>query len=416
MVINKLKKENKTVWYISKYANIKKFGSETRQTSFCKEFIKNGFDVKLITSNSSHLFKTLPNFKGRYYEHKEEGVDVIWVNTLKYIKANSVKRILSWIWFELFVILFPLLKKHKKPDIVIASSLSLLSVLSGSFFKFFYKSKFIFEVRDIWPQSLVDLKGLSTKNPMILFLSFIEKLGYQYADEIVGTMPGLHLHVEEKIGGNSKVHFIPQGVSLNFYRDKQEDVPLDYIKQYIPKNKFIVTYAGTLGVANALNYIVDAAKILSNQKTNIHFLLVGAGAEETKLKEQVETLNLKNITFAPRVEKTQVQSVLKESDLLLASVRNEKVYEFGISLNKFIDYMYAKKPIICMFSGYPSMINEANCGEFTPSEDANSLVKVLLKYQLHKQEYLDELGLNGYNFLVENRNFKMLAKRYMELF
>lgn len=406
----------KTVWYISKYANIKKFGSETRQTSFCKEFHKNGFDVRLITSNSSHLFETLPNFKGRYYEHKEDGVDVVWVNTFRYIKANSVKRIISWIWFELFVILLPLFKNYKKPDVVIASSLSILSVLSGSFFKCFYKSKFILEIRDIWPQSLVDLRGISTKNPLIIFLSFIEKIGYKYADEIVGTMPGLHLHVEEIIGKNSKVHFIPQGVSLNFYKDKQETVPLEYIKQYIPKNKFIITYAGTLGVANALNYIVDTARILNTEKTNIHFLFLGTGAEEAKLKEQVATFNINNITFAPRVAKNQVQSILKVSDLLIASVRNEKVYEFGISLNKFIDYMYAKKPIICMFSGYPSMINEACCGEFTPSENPEVLADVLVKYANMSQEQLNVVGNNGYDFLVKKRNFDVLSEQYMELF
>ena len=161
---------------------------------------------------------------------------------------------------------------------------------------------------------------------------------------------------------------------------------------------------------------MDTARILNNEKTNIHFLFVGSGAEEAKLKEQVATFNINNITFAPRVAKNQVQSILKVSDLLIASVRNEKVYEFGISLNKFIDYMYAKKPIVCMFSGYPSMINEANCGEFTPSENPQALADVLVKYASMPKEQLDELGMNGYNFLVEKRNFDVLSEQYMELF
>ena len=132
--------KKKCVWYISKYANITKYGAETRQASFCKEFSKKDYDVKLITSNSSHLYSTLPKIKGRYFIDKSEEFDVIWVNTPQYTKTTSIKRIIGWVWFEFFVILLPFLKKHQKPDVVIASSLSLMSVCSGCFFKFFYKS------------------------------------------------------------------------------------------------------------------------------------------------------------------------------------------------------------------------------------------------------------------------------------
>ena len=405
---------NKVVWYVSKYANTKKFGAETRQSAFCKEFASKGYEVKLITSNSSHLYSSLPMFKGKYFEDRSDNFDVVWVNTPQYKKATSIKRILGWLWFEFFVILLPFRKKYNKPDVVIASSLSIMSVISGSFFKCFYRSKFIFEVRDIWPQTLIDLKEISKKHPLILFLSFIEKLGYKYADEIVGTMPGLSVHVENVIGKNEKVHFIPQGISLDFYQEEQESVSPEYIARYIPKDKFIVTYAGTMGVANALGYLIEAARILDNKNNKIHFVFVGSGREEEYLKLQANGLS--NLTFAPKVSKAQVQSVLSRSDILLASVRNEKVYQFGISLNKFIDYMFARKPIVCMFSGYPSMVNEANCGEFTPSENPAALVECLLKYENMPKKRLNKLGENGYKFLVEKRNFDVLSEQYLELF
>ncbi|MCP4325908.1 MAG: glycosyltransferase family 4 protein [Psychromonas sp.] len=404
----------KVVWYISKYANIQQFGAETRQASFCKEFSENGYDVRLVLSNSSHLFPKLPEIKGRYLCQKNDGYDVTWVNTLKYKNATSILRLISWLWFEFFVILLPFIKGYKKPDVVIASSLSIMSVISGSFFKLFFKSKFIFEVRDIWPQSLVDLKGLSKKHPLIMLLGWLEKIGYKYADEIVGTMPGLKKHVESVIGSCNKVHFIPQGVSLDFYQDKQEEVSRKYIADYFPENKFIVTYAGTLGVANALSYIVEAAKVLSEENTNIHFVFIGDGREEDNLKLQADGVS--NLTFAPRVKKEQVQSILSASNLLVASVNNEKVYQSGISLNKFIDYMFAKKPIVCMFSGYPSMINEANCGEFTPSEDPVLFANCLLRYEAMSKDELSKLGQNGYDFLVQKRNFDVLSQQYMGLF
>lgn len=405
---------NKVVWYISKYANTKKFGAETRQSAFCKEFANKGYEVKLITSNSSHLYSSLPKFKGKYFEERSDNFDVVWVNTPQYKKATSIKRILGWLWFEFFVILLPFRKKYNQPDVVIASSLSIMSVISGCFFKYFYKSKFIFEIRDIWPQTLIDLKGMSTKHPLIIFLSLIEKFGYKYADEIVGTMPGLSEHVEKVIGRNKKVHFIPQGVSLDFYQKDQESVSSEYIDKYLPKGKFIVTYTGTMGVANALSYIVEAARILDRKNNNIHFVFVGDGREKDKLQQQAKGLS--NLTFAPKVSKNQVQSLLIMSDVLLASVQDEKVYQFGISLNKFIDYMFAKKPIVCMFSGFPSMINEANCGKFTPAENSEIFAYTLLKYALMERFELDKLGNNGYKFLVEKRSFDVLSDQYIRIF
>lgn len=402
----------KKIWYISKYANIKKFGVDTRQASFCHGFAKQGHEVRLITSNSSHLYENLPDFKGIYLNSRNEGFRVTWVNTLKYSKSTSIKRILSWLWFDFFVLLMAFNKKYEKPDIVIVSSLSLFTVLTGCFYKKFYKSKLIFEVRDIWPQTLIDLKGFTSKNPLVFLLSKIERLGYRYSDSIVGTMPGLKLHVENEVGLGSKVYCIPQGVCLDFYKNNQQNLSAQYIDKYIPKDKFIVTYTGTFGEANALEYIVDAAKELRGIE-NIHFLLVGDGSLKEYLIELAQGLD--NITFAPKVAKEQVQYLLNKSDLLIASVRDEKIYKYGISLNKFIDYMYARKPIVCMYSGYPSMINEAKCGEFTPAGNVKLFAEKIQKYQLMNHLEREGLGDNGYNFLVSERSFELLCKKYLEI-
>ena len=403
------------IWYISKYANIKEYGADTRQASFCKKFAKAGLNVRLITSDSSHLYNSLPKLSSRYMDIENDGYRVTWVNTLKYSNATSIKRFLSWFWFEFFVLTMAFRKRYEKPDVVIASSLSILSVLSGCFYKRFYRAKFIFEVRDIWPQTLIDLKGINHRHPLVWFLSKIEKLGYRYSDVIVGTMPGLHKHVETVVGLGSKVKFIPQGVDLSFYADEQQCVKTDYLERYFPENKFIVTYAGTLGVAYSLDYIISAARTLNNAgNSKIHFSFLGNGLEKERLQKL--SCDLPNVSFAPRVPKSKVLSVLQSSDLLLHSFKMEKVFEFGISPNKFVDYMYAKKPIVCMFSGYPSMLNEANCGEFIPSENSQLLVDTLIKYSEMDKKELAILGENGYEFLVKSRNFEVLSSQYMELF
>lgn len=403
----------KNIWYISKYANIKKYGADTRQANFCSEFAKAEYNVRLITSNSSHLYNYLPKFKSRYLDMRDNGFNVTWVNTLKYSNATSIKRILSWLWFEFFVLMMAFHKKYEKPDVVIVSSLSLFTVLTGCFYRRFYKAKFIFEVRDIWPQTLIDLKGFSSKHPLIWFLRKIERLGYKHSDAIVGTMPGLKLHVENEVGLGSKVHCIPQGVSLDFYKNNQESLSQQYSDEFIPKDKFIVTYTGTFGQANALEYIVEAAKLLK-YSNKIHFLLVGDGYLKEDLVDSAKELS--NVTFAPKIAKEQVQYLLSLSDLLVASVRDEKIYKYGMSLNKFIDYMYAKKPIVCMYSGYPSMINEAKCGEFTPAENSSLFAKTIQRYASMKQSERTLIGQNGYNFLINERDFQTLCKKYKDLF
>lgn len=402
------------LWYISKYANIKPFGADTRQSMLCKQFAKAGMDVRLLLSNSSHLYDSLPTFNARYLDHKHDGFDVTWVNTPKYDKATSIKRLLGWLYFEVMVMWSLIGKRYPKPDVVIASSLSLFSIISGAFIKKFFGAKLVFEVRDIWPQTLMDLKGLSSKHPLVMVLGGMEKFAYKYADEIVGTMPGLDTHVKNVVKTDCRITCIPQGVDLSFYSDHQEDIGEDYRVSYIPSDKFIVTYAGTFGSANSLDRIIDAAKLIESQGyQNIHFLFVGDGYLKQDLLRHAKGSS--NITFAPKVKKSQVQSVLAASDVLVAAVRDEPIYKYGLSLNKFIDYMYAAKPIVAMYSGYPSMINEANCGQFTPANDPAAFAHAILDLYGKPTDELRMIGQRGHQFVVTQREMSVVANKYMEL-
>ena len=140
-------------------------------------------------------------------------------------------------------------------------------------------------------------------------------------------------------------------------------------------------------------------------------------AEETNENwpNQRNEQNLKNITFAPVLNKDQVQNVLSMSDLLVSSVRDESLYNYGMSPNKFIDYMYAKKPVVCLFSGYQSMLNEADCGEFIASEDSVALANSIEKYLSLEASEISRIGNNGYKFLLEKRNYDFLSEKYLKL-
>jgi glycosyltransferase involved in cell wall biosynthesis len=146
---------------------------------------------------------------------------------------------------------------------------------------------------------------------------------------------------------------------------------------------------------------------------DIHFVIVGDGYLKEFFKTQ--NLDLKNITFAPSVQKASVQSILLHADILYFAVHKSSLLKFGQSLNKLIDYMMAGKPIVASYSGYPSMINESGCGSYVPAEDPASLVNEIKRYFSMSAEQRNSIGVKGRAWLLENRSYKKLASEYISI-
>jgi glycosyltransferase involved in cell wall biosynthesis len=337
------------------------------------------------------------------------GVKAIWLNIIKSKSSSGINRIIGWFLFDLKLLL--LRKKFlSKPDVIIVSSLSLTTVLPGLILSKLYKSKFVFEVRDIWPMSVIELGGYSKYNPFIIYLTWLEKLGYRNANLIVGTMPNLieHVHVNYKI--KNKIITIPQGVSLNFYEQFSESIEQEFLDKYIPKEKFIVCYTGTMNVNNPINDLIKAARILKD-RNDIYFMLIGSGNRRSFLME--ESKDLPNIVFPPLIKKSKVLSLLRYVDVCYDAC-NSELAKFGLSRNKWIDYMYASKPIICSCDGFRSMINEANCGSFVKFNDVEKLSEKLLEFASYPKEKIKSMGYRGKDFLIHNRTFDKLADIYLK--
>ena len=397
------------IWYISKYASPLKYGFASRHFYLSREFGQKGNKTTIITSDSNHLVN-FPDFDKRYNLEIIDGVDTWFIRTKKYNGAHSFGRILSWFDFE-----WKLLKWNKKgldkPDVIIVSSLSIFTILSGLIFRRKYSAKLVFEIRDIWPLTITEVAGTSNYHPFILLLSWVEKLGYRKSNIVVGTLPNLKEHVNNILKDKREVYSIPQGVDVELF---QNPVGLseEYNNKYIPKNKFIVGYAGTIGKSNALDTLVNVAEKLKDND-EIHFLLVGDGDYREELMERSSELD--NVTFAPKVKKAQVQSVIKYCDVLYDSVIDSKLYDYGLSRNKWIDYMFAGKPMLVSFKGFKSMINEAGNGYFVQPENEKELMdKIIELYHLPNEE-LKEMGQRGKNWLLENRTFDKLAEKYLKI-
>src|SRR5690606_17947641 len=160
-------------------------------------------------------------------------------------------------------------------------------------------------------------------------------LGYRKADQIVGTMPNLGEHVRDVLGVEKTTYCIPMGISPEAASAAHAPLPHGYAEEYVPSGKFIVAYSGTVGITNALDVFFDCAQRLAHD-SGIHFLVLGDGALREHFIKKYG--HLPNLTFAPRVEKNQVQSVLDRCDLLFFSVYPSRVWSYGQSLNKVIDY------------------------------------------------------------------------------
>lgn len=398
------------IWYISKYvAPPNTVSAGGRGYLLMREFARLGYQGVIITSDSNQLAE-VPLVKNAYLIQEVEGIQLCWVRTLKYTVAKSMRRMLSWIDFEFRLLRLPK-DKFPRPDVVVVSSLSLLTVLNGLILRWRYKCRLVFEVRDIWPLTITEEGGFGNFNPLVLGLGLIEKAGYRYSDAIVGTMPNLGEHVCNVLGYSKTTHCIPMGVE-DVALSSVEDLPIDYAKKYIPTGKFIVAHAGTIGITNALETMLECAESMVGV-LNVHFLIVGEG--DLREHYQKKYAHLSNLTFAPRVPKSMVQSVLSRCDLLYFSVHVSTVWKYGQSLNKVIDYMLAGKPVVASYTGYPSMINEARSGTFVPAGDTEALRQEVHRYAAMKPSEREAIGKRGREWLLKNRGYEMLASSYLPI-
>ena len=401
---------SKTIWYVTKYFSPKTANSPGGRGWFLvDEMQRAGYQVVVISSDSNNLVD-LPVLKDRVTLQDANGVKIVWLKTMKYTVAKSSRRILSWFHFEWNLFWFEK-SQLPRPDVVIVSSLSLLTIINGLLMRLEYKSRMVFEVRDIWPLTIVVEGGFSNNNLFVKGLAWLERLAYRKSDAIVGTMPNLAAHVRNELGCERPVFCVPMGVSQDHMSDVAE-LPADYVDHYLSSNKFKVVHAGTVGITNALDVFFKAARAM-REHADIEFVIVGDGALKQSYQNQYG--DLPNLVFAPKVPRNMVQTVLEKGDLLYFSVHDSKVWDYGQSLNKVVDYMLAAKPVVASYNGYPSMINESGCGVFVPANDVDALVTAILDMKVRSQVEREQLGARGREWLLQNRNYSKLASDYLAI-
>ena len=402
---------SKNIWIINEYAGTPYHGMTFRHYYLAKELVRLGYKVTIFTSSFSHYkLKQHLEVKNTFTKENIDGIDFIWVRMPNYRAPKSLGRIRNWFLFAFKLLFIPFLKLEK-PDSILVSSLPLHPIVSGKYLSNKYKAKLIFEVRDIWPLSAIELGGYSPKNPFIKHLQWLEDFAYKKADAVVTVLANAYEHMKTRGLEESKFNYIPNGILID-EMSQIEELDEKTLKQ-IPKDKFIVGYAGTFGIANALDSFIEAAKMSKNYE-NIAFVLVGDGKEKEKLLKLSK--NCSNIYFVDVVKKNQVQSVLKYFDVCYIGWKNENIYNYGIAANKIFDYMFSGKSILHSYSAKNDIVQISNSGINVEAENPQAIVEGVLRLYNMPKEEREEMGNNAKKYVIENHDYKYLAKKLLEVF
>lgn len=402
---------SKNIWIINEYAGTPYHGMTFRHYYLAKEFVKLGYKVTIFTSSFSHYkLKQHLEVKNTFTKENIDGIDFVWVKMPSYKAPKSLGRIRNWFLFASKLFFIPFLKLEK-PDSILVSSLPLHPIVSGKYLANKYNAKLIFEVRDIWPLSAIELGGYSAKNPFIKHLQWLEDFAYKKSDAVVTLLANAYEHMKTRGLSEDKFNYIPNGISLDEVR-QIEELDEKTIKQ-LPKNKFIIGYAGTFGIANALDSFIEAAKILKNNDS-IAFVLVGDGKEIEKMLELAK--DCKNVHFVNPVNKNQVQSVLHYFDVCYIGLKNDPLFKYGVSPNKLFDYMYSGKPILyAINSASFKPVTNINAGLDIESENPKAVVNGVLKLYSMSKEERNQMGQNGKKYVLAHHDYKHLAERLLKV-
>lgn len=400
------------VWVIHQYASTPKEGMGGRWFYLARELVKKGWKVNVFCSSTHHLLrseKLLDSSEG-YLVENVEGINFIWIKTTSYSHPHSIRRVMGWFEFAYKVIKYS--KKIKDiPDSVLVSSPSLFAYLSAEYLAKKFSAKLLFDVRDIWPLTLVELGGIKKTHPLVLLMSYLESRAYKKSDIVISNLKGANEHFVSRGCDAAKIRFVPNGFCERELKieTKQEH------KMSIPSNKFVVGYLGTHGLANCLDVLLGAAKDLSIINNEIHFVLVGEGKEKDNLIKAAEAEGLSNITFLDSVPKQIVYSMIKCFDVCYIGSKPNSLYRFGIGANKIPEYMSAGKPIIHSYSGRFDPIKLAECGHSFDSGHASDLVACIMSIYKMTEAERREMGMNGQIYARNNLQYSVLADEVEEL-
>lgn len=401
---------------INHYAGSPKMGMEFRPYYLAREWIKMGHCVRIVAGDFSHLRIQNPKVEKDFQKETIDGVDYYWLRTGDY-QGNGIRRAFTMFRFvgKLWLSAGKIAKKWR-PDVVITSSTYPLDTYAGQKIAKKASAKLIHEVHDMWPATLYEIGGMSRYNPFVLLMQAAENSAYRHSPKVVSLLPLAKDYMIKHGLKPDKFEYISNGVVEEEW-ESPESLPEKYkafLEEKRHEGKFIVGYFGGHALSNALDILLDSAKLLKDP--DVIFVLVGEGMEKSRLIQRKKEEKIDNIYFLPPVRKKYIPELIKMFDCVYTGSQLSPLYRFGICLNKIYDSMMGGKPIICAITTAYSPVSEYQCGYMVDSGDIEKICFSIKQLKNMDVQGREEIGIKGKNAVKQFFTYKQLALRFNLLF
>lgn len=390
--------------YVHQYFKTPKEPGSTRSYHIIEELIKAGHSITVIGANKEGQ-------KEKVVKTTVDGIDVYFIKNFYSGKLNVKERL--WSFFRFMWGATKVLFKQQDVDLVIATSTPLTVGVPALLFKKFRNTPYLFEVRDLWPEFPIQMGAL--RNPVARGLAkWLEKSIYKNAWHIVALSPGMKDGVVKVLGRSNNVSMIPNMAKVDKFwkREKNEELRKELGLQ---KNTFKLIHFGAMGIANGLDYIVDAAIALKKRGvSDIEFVFLGDGSVTEGLKEKSRLNDLNNVVFHGRVPMDKTSEIVNLCNASIVPFLDIPIL-YTNSPNKLFDSLSAGIPIIVNSNGWTrNIVEDYQCGAYVNPNNPEELADILIEWK-NNPEKVKQLGLNA-RMLAETKYDKsILCKKFVKV-
>lgn len=380
-----------------------------------RHWVERGQDVTVLTGFPNHPTGVVPaeyrrRMRRGVFREEVDGIRVVRTWLLPRPNGRARERMLNYASYWLSASMTG--SFLGRPDIVIATSPQLLVGLSGWWISRVKRVPFVFEVRDLWPESIAAVGIGARESRLYRTLSRITRFLYRHSDRIVVVTPAFKEAITRDWGiSPDKMSVVDNGVETDLFSPDGPRYPVGTLGL---DGKFIVSYVGTMGYAHGLQTLLQAATYLRASDPDVAFLLVGEGADKEALRRTVASEGLDNVHFLDQQPRERIPSLLRASDVSMVLLRKSEVFKTVIP-TKMLEAMSCGVPLVLGVDGQArQLLEEAGAGVFVEPEDAGALAHAvhLLRAEDNLRRRLSE---GGRRYTVEHLSRGSLADGYLDL-
>lgn len=381
----------------------------SRTSEHCRLWASEGHDVTVVTCAPNHphgrLYAGYAN--RRFQQAMVDGVQVVRIWTYLAPNAGFGRRILNYLSF--LVSAFTAMPRLARPDIVLTTSPQLFCGLVGLVAKWKWRVPWVFEVRDLWPESIVAV-GAMKRGPVIRALEAMEALAYRKADHVVPVTDGFVAHIASRRRSHDGITVLKNGVDLDLFRPADGAAIKSRLGIHAP---FLAVYVGTHGMAHGLDALLDAAALLRDER-DIAFLLVGDGADRERLVTRARALGLGNVHFAGQLPKADMPAIWSASDASLVLLKRSDTFKTVLP-SKMFEAMAMACPIVLGVEGEArALLDAAGAGLAITPEDAPQLAGAVRRLA-RDPALAGRLGASGLTHVRAHFDRRRIASHYLDL-